>query len=98
MAASPLIIQPRVDVDVPDTLMAWLVQFAEFAGEAKMGLTCTVCRAPIQSAGHGLHEPVLTMACACRTFKGINPHVLARRRELERQTAALKDGTADLSV
>lgn len=96
--ASALILQPRVDVEVPDALMAWLVQFAEFAGEAKLGLTCTVCRSPVVGGAHGLHEAQLRMSCACRQFVGVNPLVLVKRREQERLTESLKDGTADLSV
>jgi hypothetical protein len=96
--SSPLIIQARVEVDVPDALMAWLVQFAEFAGEAKMGLTCNLCKSPIVGGAHGLNDPHLTMSCGCRSFKGINPNVLMRRREQQRLTEQLKDGSADLPV
>lgn len=96
--SSPLLIHPREDVDVPDSLMAWLVQFADFAGQAKMGLICTLCKTSIVGGEHGLHAPHLTMSCACRAFKGINPNVLLRRRELERQTEQLKDGSADVSM
>ena len=95
---SNLLINTRVEVDVPDALMAWLVQFADFAGQAKMGLLCTLCKSPIVGGEHGLHDPHLTMSCACREFKGINPNVLIRRREQERLTEQLKDGSADLPV
>lgn len=96
--ASALIIGAQVDVEVPTPLMAWLVQFAEFAGEAKMGLTCKLCKSEIVGGAHGLHDPQLTMSCACRKFKGVNPNVLLKRREQERLTEQLKDGSADLPV
>lgn len=96
--SNQFILQPAVDVEVPTPLMAWLVQFAEFAGEAKMGLQCTLCKTAIVGGGHGLHDATLTMRCACRTFTGVNPNVLIQKRKLEQQTQALKDGSADLSV
>jgi hypothetical protein len=95
---SNLLINTRVDVEVPDQLMIWLVQFSDFAATAKMGLTCTLCQGAIVSKGHGLHDEHLTMSCGCREFKGVNPLRLLEKRKLEKQTEALKDGTADLPV
>ena len=96
--SSPFLIQPRVHVDVPDELMLWLRNFSEFAEQAHMGLHCTVCRQDIVCEKVFYGTVKLTMKCGCREFVGIDPVALAQKRQAEKLTQELKDGTADLSL
>lgn len=95
---SNLLIQPRVDVEIPDPLMRRLIEFSEMSAVAKIGLQCLVCKQAVVGGNHGLYDEHLTMSCACRQFTGVNPIALLKKREVERQTAALKDGSADLPL
>lgn len=95
---SNLLINTRVDVEVPDGLMVWLEAFSEFASQAKMGLHCSVCKQDIVSHKHFAGDVKLTMQCGCRNFAGINPKALLERRKAEKMAEDLKNGTAGLPV
>ena len=95
---SGLLINLKVDVEIPDGLMVWLHAFSEFASEAHMGLHCSVCKQDIVSHKHFAGDVKLTMQCGCRSFTGINPAALLERRKAEKLAESLKDGTAGLSL
>lgn len=95
---SGLLIQPREPIEIPHELMLFLKTFSEFAQTARMGLHCAICKQDIVGGSHFAGDVKLTMQCGCRKFVGIDQVALVQKRNAERQTEALKHGTADLSV